>query len=130
MSSFGGTTTANGPSSTTEQAKEKAQETAQQASQQAKRGVRDQVDQRSTEAGQRVGSAAQDARWVAEARRKRGRAQPAKLAEQAAQRAERLGDYLQQSDGDTILSDLEDFGRRQPWAVIAGGLLVRFLPPP
>ena len=50
MSSFGGTTTANGPSSTTEQAKEKAQEGAQQA----KRTVRDQVDQRSTEAGERV----------------------------------------------------------------------------
>src|SRR4051812_33484991 len=126
MSSFGGTTTANGPSSTTEQAKEKAQETAQQASQQAKRGVRDQVDQRSTEAGQRVGSAAQDARSVAEELRKQGKDQPAKLAEQAAQRAERLGDYLQQSDGDTILSDLEDFGRRQPWAVIAGGLALGF----
>src|SRR3954464_13555757 len=126
MSSFGGTTTANGPRSTTEQAKEKAQETAQQASQQATRGVRDQVDQRSPEAGQRVGSAAQDARSVAEELRKQGKDQPAKLAEQAAQRAERLGDYLQQSDGDAILRDIEDFGRRQPWAVIAGGVALGF----
>ena len=58
MSSFGGTTTANGPSSNTEQAKEKAQEKAQQAKGQA-RAVRDQVDQRSTQAGERVSSTAQ-----------------------------------------------------------------------
>ena len=122
MSSFGGTTTANGPSSTTEQAKEKAQEGAQQA----KRGVRDQVDQRSTEAGERVSSMAGDTRSVAEELRNQGKDQPAKLAEQAAQRAESLGDYLQRSDGDTILRDVEDFGRQQPWAVIAGGLALGF----
>jgi hypothetical protein len=122
MSSFGGTTTANGPSSTTEQAKEKAQEGAQKA----KRGVRDQVDQRSTQAGERVSSMAQDARSVADELRSQGKDQPAKLAEQAAQRAESLGDYLQRSDGDTILRDLEDFGRKRPWAVIAGGLALGF----
>ena len=123
MSSFGGTTTANGPSSTTEQAKEKAQEGAQQA----KRGVRDQVDQRSTEAGERVSSMAGDARSVAEELRNQGKDQPAKLAEQAAQRAESLGDYLQRADGDTILRDVEDFGRQRPWAVIAGGLALGFV---
>src|SRR5215217_6723367 len=122
MSSFGGTTTANGPSSTTEQAKEKAQEGAQQA----KRTIRDQVDQRSTQAGERVGSTASDVRTVGEELRKQGKDQPAKLAEQVAQRAESLGDYLQRSDGDTILRDVENFGRRQPWAVIAGGVAVGF----
>jgi hypothetical protein len=122
MSSLGGTTTANGPSSTTEQAKEKAQETAQQA----KRGVSQQVDQRSTEAGTRVSSMAQDARSVAEELRNQGKDQPAKLAEQAADRVQSLGSYLERSDGDTILRDVEDFGRRQPWAVIAGGLVLGF----
>jgi hypothetical protein len=122
MSSLGGTTTANGPNSTTEQAKEKAQEGAQQA----KRTVRDQVDQRSTEVGERVGSTAQDIRSVGEQLRQQGKDQPAKLAEQAAQRAESLGDYLKRSDGDTILRDVEDFGRRQPWTVIAGGLALGF----
>src|SRR6188768_1080078 len=125
MSSFAGTTTANGPNaapSTTEQAKEKAQEGAQQA----KRTVRDQVDQRSTAAGERVGSTAQDIRSVGEELRRQGKDQPAKLAEQAADRAESLGDYLKRSDGDTILRDAEDFGRRQPWAVIAGGLAIGF----
>ncbi len=126
MSSLGGTTTANGPSSTTEQAKEKAQEKAQQAKGQAASRVRDQVDQRSTQAGQQVSTTASDIRSVAEQLRDQGKDQPAKLAEQAAQRAETLGDYLQRSDGDTILSDVEDFGRRQPWAVIAGGVALGF----
>ena len=126
MSSFGGTATANGPSSTTEQAKEQAKEKAQATAQQAKRGVRDQVDQRSTQAGERVGTAAQDIRSVSEELRKQGKDQPAKLAEQAATRAESLGDYLQRSDGDTILRDIEDFGRQRPWAVIAGGLALGF----
>src|SRR4051812_21642941 len=126
MSSLGGTTTANGPSSRTEQAKEQAAEKAQATAQQAKRGVRDQVDQRSTQAGEQVSSVAGDARSIAEELRNQGKDQPAKLAEQAAQRAESLGDYLQRVDGDTILRDVEDFGRRQPWAVIAGGLALGF----
>jgi hypothetical protein len=127
-----GTATANGPStadgessdSTAQQAKEKAQETAQQAAGEAKGRVRDQVDQRSTDAGRRVSTMAQDVRSVGDELRKQGKAQPAKLADQAAERAESLGDYLQRSDGETILGDLEDFGRRQPWAVIAGGLVL------
>ena len=122
MSTLGGTDTANAPNSTTDQAKEKAQEGAQQV----KRSVRDQVDQRSTQVGERVGSTAGDIRTVGEELRKQGKDQPAKLAEQAAQRAESLGDYLRRSDGDTILRDVEDFGRRQPWGVIAGGLVLGF----
>src|SRR4051794_41689223 len=122
MSIPGATTAANGPSSSTEQAKAKAQEGAQQA----RRTLRDAVDQRSTQAGERVGSTAGDIRSVSEELRKQGKEQPAKLAEQAAQRAESLGDYLQRSDGDTILRDVENFGRRQPWAVIAGGVALGF----
>jgi hypothetical protein len=126
MSTLGGTTSANGPSSNTEQAKEKAQEKAQQAKGQAASRVREQVDQRSTQAGEQVATTASDIRSVADQLREQGKDQPAKLAEQAAQRAESLGDYLQRSDGDTILGDLEDFGRRQPWAVIAGGVALGF----
>ena len=121
------TPTGNGPTtaeggSTAEQAKEKAKDQAQQAAGQAKSTMRSQVDQRSTEAGERVGGVASDARSVAEQLRQQGKDQPAKLAEQAADRAERLGDYLKNSDADRILQDVEDFGRRQPWAVIAGGV--------
>jgi len=118
---------AGGASSTTDQAKEKVQDTAQQAAGQARGQVRQQVDRRSTEAGEQVNSTAGDIRSVAEQLREQGKEQPAKLAEQAADRAERLGGYLKNSDGDTILRDVEDFGRRQPWAVMFGGLTAGFL---
>jgi len=127
-----GSTTASGPStggdaSTTEQAKEKVQETAQQAAGQARGQLRQQVDQRSTQAGEQVSSTADDVRSVAQQLREQGKEQPAKLAEQAADRAERLGSYLKQTDADEIMRSVEDFGRRQPWTVMFGGLAAGFL---
>ena len=111
-----------GEPSTGEHAKEKAQEAAGQAKDKAGSQLRSQVDRRSTEAGQRVGGYVSDVRSVGEQLREQGKDQPAKLAEQAADRAERLGRYLTESDADRILGDVEDFGRRRPWAVIAGGV--------
>ena len=130
MSTMGDTTagepysggSAQGASSTGEQAKEKVQETAQQAAGQARGQIRKQVDERSTQAGEQVSSTASDVRSVAEQLREQGKDQPAKLAEQAADRVERLGSYLKDADGEAILRDVEDFGRKQPWAVIAGGV--------
>ena len=109
-------------SSTTDQAKEKAQAAAGQAKEKAGSQLRSQVDQRSTDAGHRVGGIASDVRAVGESLREQGRDQPAKLADQAAERAESPSRYLTESNADRILGDVEDFGRRQPWAVIAGGV--------
>lgn len=106
---------------------EKVQERAQQARGQARDKVREQVDQRTTQAGERVGAAAGDARSVAEELRRQGKDTPARYAEQAAERAERLGGYLTESDGDRILNDVEEFVRRKPWAVAAGGLALGFV---
>jgi hypothetical protein len=97
------------------------------AREQTKDRLREQVDQRSTQAGDRVSSAAQDARSVGEQLRRQGKEQPARLADQAADRAERLGSYLQESDADRILRDVEELGRKQPWAVVAGGLALGFV---
>lgn len=115
------------------QAQEKAQEVASQAQDkareaagQARNTVRDQVDQRSTQVGEQVNSNASDVRSVAEELRKQGKDTPARYAEQAADRAERIGGWLERSDGDQILRDVEDFGRRNPWAVVAGGLALGF----
>ena len=132
MSTLGNTTggpsmTGNGQdSSTTGQAKEKVQDTAQQAKSQASGRLREQVDQRSTQAGEQVATTVSDVRSVAEQLREQGKEQPAKIAEQAAERAEKVGNYLKQSDGDAILRDVEDFGRKQPLAVVFGGLALGF----
>lgn len=101
-----------------QQAQEKAQEVASKAGDQA----RTQVDQRSTEYGERVSSTADDIRTVGQQLREQGKDQPAKIADQAAQHVERLGSWLKESDSDRLLSDVEDFGRRQPWAFALGGL--------
>ena len=122
--------TTTGPSEAKAKAQEvagQAQEKAQQAAGQAKGRLREQVDQRSTQAGGRVAAAAQDARSVGEELRRQGKEQPARLADQAAERAERFGSYLKESDADRILRDVEDFGRKQPWVIVAGGLALGFL---
>jgi gas vesicle protein len=108
------------------QAQEKVQEKAQQTAQQAKGQLRTQIDQRSSQAGEKVTGTASDIRSVADTLREQGKDQPAKLAEQAADRAERLGSYLTEAGPDRILNDVESAARRQPWAVAVGGVLAGF----
>jgi hypothetical protein len=117
---------ASGAKDKAQEVASQAQDTAREAAGQARGRVRDQVDQRSTQIGGQVKSNAGDVRSVADELRKQGKETPAKYVEQAADRAERLGGYLENSDGDRILSDVEDFGRRNPWAIAAGGLLLGF----
>src|SRR4051794_5611914 len=102
------------------EAAEQAKETAQNVAGQAQERIRQQVDQRSTDAGEQVGGTAADIRSVGEELRNQGKEGPAKIADQAADRIERAGSYLRDSDSDRLLNDLEDFGRRRPWAVFAG----------
>jgi hypothetical protein len=106
--------------------KDRAQETARSAAANARGRAVEQIDQRSTEAGRRVSDAAGDVRSVGEELRRQGKDGAAKIADQAAERAERVGGYLEDSDADRILRDVEDFGRQRPWAVVAGGLVLGF----
>ncbi len=117
-----------------EQAKEQARQVSQQAAEKGREAAdkargraREQVDQRSTQAGEQLSAVAGDTRTVGEELRKQGKEQPAKIAEQAAERVERVGSYLQSSDSDKILRDVEDFGRRQPLAVAAGAFAIGLL---
>jgi hypothetical protein len=117
----------------TAQAKDKAQEVAgqaqekaQEAAGQARNRLRSQIDDRSTQAGEQVRTHAQDLRSVGESLRQQGQDQPARLADQAADRLERAGGWLTESDADRILSEVEDFARKNPWAVMAGGLALGF----
>ncbi len=125
--------TSSSESSAPGQAQQKAQEVAGQAKEQAQQAagqardrVREQVDQRSTQAGEQITSQASDIRTVAEKLREEGKDKPAQLAEQAADRAERVGSYMKDSNADRILGDVEDFARQRPGAVIAGGVALGF----
>ena len=117
-----------------EQAQEKAQEVREQAGEQMRKAgdqardrMRDQVDQRSTQAGEQVHQHASDLRDVAQQLRDQGKEGPAKIADQVADRAERAGSWMKDSDADRILSDVEDFARSKPWAVAAGGVAFGFM---
>jgi hypothetical protein len=103
-----------------------AQEKAQQAAGQARDQVRTQIDQRSTDAGEKVRAQGGDLRAVGEQLREQGKDGPAKLADQAADHVERAGRWLSESDADKILSDVEDVARRNPWAVATGGVALGF----
>jgi len=104
-----------------------AQEKAQEAAGQARGMLRDQVDQRSTQAAERLDSTVGDVRTVAEELRKQGKDAPARYAEQAADRADGVTRWLRESDSDRLLEDIEDFGRRNPWALMAGGMALGLL---
>ena len=106
------------------QVKDQAQQQAQQVKEQAGGRLKSEVDRRSTEAGERVKSQAHDLRSVSEQLREQGKDGPAKVADQVAERVERVGGYLHESDGERILDDVEDFARRNPWAVVAGGVVL------
>lgn len=117
-----------------QQARDTVQETAQRAVGQAQeqvgraRGqVREQVDQRLSQAGERAGATAKDLRTVADELRRIDKESTAKVAEELAQRVDGVGRYLGSADAERLLRDVEDFGRRQPWAVVAGGLALGFI---
>jgi hypothetical protein len=127
-----GSTLATG-GSTTEQVKDQVRDKAQVAQDKARgamgqvRGrLSDQVDQRSTQAGDQVHSTARDVRDVAEQLRNQGKDTPARVAEQVADRVESFGTYLRDADGERLLRDVEGFARRQPWLIASGGLALGF----
>jgi hypothetical protein len=105
--------------------KEQVQNAAQNAASKTQDVVRKQVDERSTQVGEEVSSVAEELRSVSEhLRQSEEGGRGARLAEQAADRAETVGNYLRDSDADKLLSDAESFGRRQPWLVLGGGVLL------
>ncbi len=102
--------------STMEQVQDKAVEVKSQAGGQ----IREQVDTRSTQAGEQMNSVGGALRRTSEQLRQEGKDQPARLLEQGAERVERLGGYLENVDADSMLRDIEAFGRRRPWLMAAG----------
>ena len=99
-----------------------AQEKARGAAAKAQETVQQQVDERTNQAGEKISGTADDVRSVAGELRKQGKDGPAKLADQAADQAEKVGSYLSGTGPEKMLHDVEDFGRERPWALLAGGL--------
>jgi ElaB/YqjD/DUF883 family membrane-anchored ribosome-binding protein len=110
-------------SSTQEQLSTKAHELGEDVNVQ----VREQLDQRSTQAGEQVQAMGHALQSGVEQLRSEGKDVPAKLMAQVAERAEDLGAYLQSSQADQMLMDLERFARRRPWVTAGVGLFAGFV---
>jgi ElaB/YqjD/DUF883 family membrane-anchored ribosome-binding protein len=89
--------------------------------------VREQLDQRSTQAGDQVQAMGHALQSGVEQLRSEGKDVPAKVMAQVAERAEDLGAYLQSSQADQMLMDLERFARRRPWVTAGVGLFAGFV---
>jgi hypothetical protein len=109
-----------------DQAKNEAMDKLDEAKTKGGELARDQVDQRSTQAGEAVAATADDVRAVGETLRERGNDTAARVVEQAAGYAQQAADYLRDTGPNEIISDVERIARKQPWAVVLGGLLVGF----
>jgi ElaB/YqjD/DUF883 family membrane-anchored ribosome-binding protein len=109
------------------QAGQQVHEKVQEMRGQAEVRLRDQVDQRSTQAGDQVQSVGTALRRSAEQLREEGKETPASLVEQVARRADELGGYLQTTNADRMVGDIERFARHRPWLTGAAGVLAGFL---
>jgi hypothetical protein len=111
--------------SQTEDAAAKAQEKAVELKEQGRNKLSETLDQRTTQAGGQARQMAQALRRSGEQLREQGEGQQvAGVTEGAAERIERLGGYLEQTSGDELLRDVEDFARRRPWMVAGIGVVV------
>jgi ElaB/YqjD/DUF883 family membrane-anchored ribosome-binding protein len=130
MSEIGSGSSSSG---VTEQARDQVQQVAGQAGEKLQEAkgqlggqIRSEVDSRTTQFGSQVDSTAHSLRAVGKELRNQGEETPAKLADQIADKVEQVASYLTNSNGDKILRDAENFGRKQPWLVIGAGLAVGF----
>ena len=101
-----------------------AQERAVELKEQGKSKLGETLDQRTNEAGAQARKMAQALRRSGEPLSNEGNGQQAaELAEGAADRIERLGDYLERTSGAELVRNVEDFARRRPWVIAGMGLV-------
>ena len=117
-----------------EQLKERVDEGAQQIQQKASEAkvktreqLRQRVDSRSTQAGEQMTKTGSALRQPAQQLRGEQQEQPARILEGVAERTDRLGRYLTETDGDRMLRDVERMARQRPWLVAGGGMVLGFL---
>ncbi len=127
------TTGSDRPGGALEEAKQKGEELVSEAQTQVKqkaeglRGeaggqLRKQVDERSTQAAEQVRAVGDALRRSSDQLRSEGKAGSATLVEQIGRTADDVGSYLERSNADTVLGDVEHFARRRPWLVGAVAL--------
>jgi ElaB/YqjD/DUF883 family membrane-anchored ribosome-binding protein len=101
-----------------------AQEKAVELKEQGKSKLGETLDERTNQAGEQARKLAQTLRQSGEQQRNQDDGQQiAGITEAAADRVERLGDYLTRASGNELLRDVENFARRRPWVIAGIGLV-------
>jgi len=106
-----------------EQVQEKLGAGVEQAKSSAGSFIQSQVDERSTQLGEELQGAVQALRQAEQTMEQEG-TPGTQLIDRAATQVERSARYLSQSSGSRLLNDFEGLGRRNPWAVIGGGIVL------
>jgi ElaB/YqjD/DUF883 family membrane-anchored ribosome-binding protein len=111
--------------STAGAALEKTKDVAGEAQRSASDWMQDMVDERSTQVGGELQSAARALRGSSERLRSEGDSEKAAgAAEFVAERVERLGSYLEREDAASMMRAMEDMARRRPWLVAGAAAAV------
>jgi ElaB/YqjD/DUF883 family membrane-anchored ribosome-binding protein len=111
-----------GGASIAPQAQERVQQTAEHASHAVARYAKEQTESRGKQAAQELQTLADALRRSSHTLHADGKSTTANGVESVIGRIEGLGHYLQTTDGDKLVRDLESFGRRKPWGMIGVGL--------
>jgi hypothetical protein len=109
-----------------EQAQEKVGAEVEQAKTSAGSFIQSLVDERSTQLGEQLHGAVQALRQAEQTMEQEG-TPGRQLVDRTATQVERTARYLSQSDGRRLLNDFEGLGRRNPWAMIGGGMVLGLL---
>jgi ElaB/YqjD/DUF883 family membrane-anchored ribosome-binding protein len=119
--------TAGSDSSLVDQAEEKIQQGVEQARSAARGVMGGKIDERSTQLGQQLREVAEAFRQAGDNLHSESDGAPAQVVNGLSERVERVGTYLEESSSNRLMHDAEHFGRRNPWAVIGGGIVLGFL---
>jgi ElaB/YqjD/DUF883 family membrane-anchored ribosome-binding protein len=103
------------------------QEKASEAKQNTRERVRQEIDTRSSRTGEQMTKTGSALRRTAQQLRGDRQEQQAKVLEAVADRTERVGRYLNQTEGEQILRDVERMARQRPWVVAGAGTVLGFL---
>ena len=112
----------DGGNSVAEQAKGLKEEAKDRASS----TVKEQMDTRSTQAGEQMQKVAGAMRQSSNQFREQAGETPAKVNDAVAEKVEQFSAYLTNAKADTMLSDLENVARRRPWLVAGAATVVGF----
>jgi ElaB/YqjD/DUF883 family membrane-anchored ribosome-binding protein len=122
MSEYQAVAGGDGDASIATQAQEKVQRTAEHASHTVARYAKEQTESRGKQAAQELQTLADALRRSSHTLHADGTSTTANGVESVIGRIEGLGRYLQTTDGDKLVRDVESFGRQKPWGMIGVGL--------